>query len=61
MNVLSAASSRANIRLPGYAAPKATEWSLANALRIGPREQGTVVVAVHVGYVGYVDRCHQGI
>ncbi len=51
VNVLSAASWRANIRLPGYAASKAAEWSLTNALRIGPREQGTVVVAVHVGYV----------
>lgn len=51
MNMLSAASWRANIRLPGYAASKAAEWSLTNALRIGLREQGTVVVAVHVGYV----------
>ena len=51
VNMLSAASWRANIRLPGYAASKAAEWSLTNALRIGLREQGTVVVAVHVGYV----------
>src|ERR1700727_1791546 len=35
VNVLSAASWRANIRLPGYAASKAAEWSLTNALRIG--------------------------
>jgi NAD(P)-dependent dehydrogenase (short-subunit alcohol dehydrogenase family) len=51
VNMLSAASWRANIRLPGYAASKAAEWSLTNALRIGLREQGTVVIAVHVGYV----------
>ena len=51
VNMLSAASWRANNRLPGYAASKAAEWSLTNALRIGLREQGTVVVGVHVGYV----------
>ena len=51
VNMLSAASWRANIRLPGYAASKAAEWSLTNALRMGLREQGTTVVAVHVGYV----------
>jgi NAD(P)-dependent dehydrogenase (short-subunit alcohol dehydrogenase family) len=51
VNMLSAASWRANGRLPGYAASKAAEWSLTNALRLGLREQGTLVVAVHVGYV----------
>jgi NAD(P)-dependent dehydrogenase (short-subunit alcohol dehydrogenase family) len=51
VNMLSAASWRANPRIPGYAASKAAEWSLTNALRLGLREQGTVVVAVHVGYV----------
>jgi len=49
--MLSAASWRANNKFPGYAASKAAEWSLTNALRIGLREQGTAVVAVHVGYV----------
>jgi NAD(P)-dependent dehydrogenase (short-subunit alcohol dehydrogenase family) len=51
VNMLSVASWRANTRFPGYTASKAAEWSLTNALRIGLREQGTVVVAVHVGYV----------
>jgi NAD(P)-dependent dehydrogenase (short-subunit alcohol dehydrogenase family) len=51
VNMLSAASWRANNRLPGYAASKAAEWSLTNALRLGLREQGTTVVAVHAGYV----------
>ena len=49
--MLSAASWRANSSRPGYAASKAAEWSLTNALRVGLREQGTVVIAVHVGYV----------
>ena len=51
VNMLSAASWRTNDRVPGYAASKAAEWSLTNALRVGLRKQGTVVVAVHVGYV----------
>lgn len=51
VNMLSAASWRANNRFPGYAASKAAEWSLTNALRVGLREQGTLVVAVHAGYV----------
>jgi NAD(P)-dependent dehydrogenase (short-subunit alcohol dehydrogenase family) len=46
-----AASRRANDRFPGYAASKAAEWSLTNALRIGLRELGPVVVGVYVGYV----------
>ena len=51
VNMLSAASWRTNTRTPGYAASKATEWSLTNALRLGLRDQGTQVFAVHVGYV----------
>jgi NAD(P)-dependent dehydrogenase (short-subunit alcohol dehydrogenase family) len=51
VNMLSVASWRANSRFPGYAASKAAEWSLTNALRIGLREQGTLVVGVHVGWV----------
>jgi NAD(P)-dependent dehydrogenase (short-subunit alcohol dehydrogenase family) len=49
--MLSAASWSANSRFPGYAASKAAEWSLTNALRIGLREQGTVVIGVHAGFV----------
>ena len=51
VNMLSAASWRASDTLPGYAASKAAEWSLTNALRIGLRGQGTLVVGVYAGYV----------
>ncbi|MFD4566335.1 SDR family oxidoreductase [Streptomyces sp. NPDC058467] len=51
VNMLSVASWRANNRFPGYAASKAAQWSLTNALRVRLREQGTLVVGVHVGYV----------
>jgi len=51
VNMLSAASWRTNIWFPGYAASKSAEWSLTNALRIGLREQGTVVIGVHAGFV----------
>ncbi|MCZ0991276.1 SDR family oxidoreductase [Streptomyces diastatochromogenes] len=51
VNMLSVASWRVNERWPGYAASKAAEWSLTNALRVGLRPQGTLVVGVHVGPV----------
>jgi NAD(P)-dependent dehydrogenase (short-subunit alcohol dehydrogenase family) len=51
VNMLSVSSWKASDGLPGYAASKAAEWSLTNALRIGLREQGTMVVAVYAGYV----------
>lgn len=51
VNMLSVASWRANTRFPSYSASKAAEWSLTNALRVGLREQGTLVVGVHVAYV----------
>jgi NAD(P)-dependent dehydrogenase (short-subunit alcohol dehydrogenase family) len=51
VNMLSAASWRANARFPGYSASKAAEWQLTNSLRLGLRDQGTAVLAVHVGYV----------
>lgn len=51
VNMLSVASWRANNRFPGYAASKAAEWSLTNALRVALRDQGTVVIGVHAGYV----------
>jgi NAD(P)-dependent dehydrogenase (short-subunit alcohol dehydrogenase family) len=51
VNMLSVASWKASDGLPGYAASKAAEWSLTNALRIGLREQGTLVVGVYAGYV----------
>ncbi|GHD80728.1 short-chain dehydrogenase [Streptomyces mirabilis] len=51
VNILSVASWRVNKRWPSYAASKAAEWSLTNALRVGLRQQGTLVVGVHVGPV----------
>ncbi len=51
VNMLSAASWRANEKFPSYAASKAAEWSLTNALRVALRDQGTLVVGVHAGYV----------
>ena len=35
----------------GYSASKAAAWSLTNATRGELREQGTLVVGVHVGYM----------
>jgi NAD(P)-dependent dehydrogenase (short-subunit alcohol dehydrogenase family) len=43
--------SPANRRLPSYAASKSAQWSLTNAFRLALREQGTLVVGVHAGYV----------
>ncbi|MEW2497902.1 SDR family oxidoreductase [Streptomyces nodosus] len=51
VNMLSVASWAARPGWAGYAASKAAEWSLTNALREGLREQGTLVVAVHAGFV----------
>ncbi|MFE2971757.1 SDR family NAD(P)-dependent oxidoreductase [Streptomyces sp. NPDC059340] len=51
VNMPSVASWRVNKRWPSYAASKAAEWSLTNALRVGQRQQGTLVVGVHVGLV----------
>lgn len=51
VNMLSVASWRPNLRFPSYAASKAAQWSLTNSLRIGLKEQDTLVVGVHVGYV----------
>jgi NAD(P)-dependent dehydrogenase (short-subunit alcohol dehydrogenase family) len=51
VNMLSIASWRARVETLGYAASKSAEWALTNALRTGLREQGTLVVGVHAGYV----------
>lgn len=51
VNILSVASWWALVVAPGYSASKAAEWSLTNALRAGLREQGTLVVGVHAGFV----------
>jgi short-subunit dehydrogenase len=34
-----------------YSASKSAAWSLTNALRIELRQQGTLVVAVHAGFI----------
>ncbi|MGW4562545.1 SDR family NAD(P)-dependent oxidoreductase, partial [Streptomyces sp. NPDC004561] len=51
VNMLSVASWAARPEFPGYAASKAAQWSLTGALREGLREQGTLVVGVHAGFV----------
>ncbi|MFK0286091.1 SDR family oxidoreductase [Streptomyces sp. NPDC090499] len=51
VNMLSVASWRSTWRFPSYAASKAAQWSVTNALRVALREQGTLVVGVHVGWV----------
>ncbi|MEU2778710.1 SDR family oxidoreductase [Streptomyces sp. NPDC007162] len=51
VNMLSVASWRSTERFPGYAASKSAQWSLTNAFRVALREQGTLVVGVHVGWV----------
>ncbi|AIA01548.1 SDR family oxidoreductase [Streptomyces noursei] len=51
INMLSAASWASRSDYPGYAASKAAQWSLTGALREGLREQGTLVIGVHAGFV----------
>jgi NAD(P)-dependent dehydrogenase (short-subunit alcohol dehydrogenase family) len=51
VNMLSIASWLGLEHIPGYAASKSAQWSLTNALRLGLRGQGTLVVGVHCGYV----------
>src|SRR5262245_48913204 len=51
VNMLSVASWRSLSAGPGYSASKAAQWSLTNALRVGLRDQGTLVVGVHSGFV----------
>lgn len=49
LSVASWASSRSE--LVGYAASKAAQWAVTNALRIALRPQGVRVTGVHVGWV----------
>lgn len=51
LNVLSALSFVSLPRVAGYSASKAAAWSLTNALRLELLEQGTQVVALHVGFM----------
>ena len=51
VNVLSVLSWVTGETLAGYAVSKAAMWSATNALRLALRDQGTLVTAVHVGYL----------
>ena len=51
VNILSALSWMTSPQVAGYSATKAALWSLTNAARGELREQGTLVVGVHVGYM----------
>jgi NAD(P)-dependent dehydrogenase (short-subunit alcohol dehydrogenase family) len=51
LNVLSARSWVTALGSDGYSAAKAAEWSMTNALRLALAEQGTLVTALHVGYM----------
>jgi NAD(P)-dependent dehydrogenase (short-subunit alcohol dehydrogenase family) len=51
INMLSVVSWIASPRLATYSASKAAAWSFTNAARIELGQQGTQVLAVHVGFV----------
>jgi NAD(P)-dependent dehydrogenase (short-subunit alcohol dehydrogenase family) len=51
VNVLSVASWRTTPTFAAYSASKAAAWSLTNSLRLELRPQGTLVVAVHAGFL----------
>ncbi|MFG6194571.1 SDR family oxidoreductase [Nonomuraea sp. JJY05] len=51
VNMLSVACWVGQPQFPGYAASKAAQWSLTDALRKALGEQGTLVVGVHAGFV----------
>ena len=51
VNVLSVLSFVSMPQGATYSASKAAAWSLTNALRIELRRQGTLVVAVHAGFI----------
>lgn len=51
VNMLSVASWVGRPQFPGYAGSKAAQWSLTNSFREGLRDQGTLVVGVHAGFV----------
>jgi NAD(P)-dependent dehydrogenase (short-subunit alcohol dehydrogenase family) len=51
VNMLSVSSFVNNPLDPSYGASKAAEWSMTNGLRIELSHQGTLVVAVHSGFI----------
>ena len=50
-NVLSVLSFISMPKVATYSASKAAAWSLTNALRVELRQQGTLVIAVHAGFI----------
>src|SRR5436190_10697435 len=51
VNMLSVLSFMSMPQAATYSASKAAAWSLTNALRVELRQQGTLVVAVHAGFI----------
>lgn len=51
VNVLSALSWFSLPNTAGYSASKAAAWAATNGLRLALHEQGTLVTAVHIGYI----------
>jgi len=51
VNMLSVVSFFANPRNGTYSASKSAAWALTNSLRTELRQQGTLVVAVHAGFI----------
>ena len=51
VNMLSALSFVSYPQIATYSASKSAAWSLTNSLRLELREQGTLVVGVHAGYI----------
>jgi short-subunit dehydrogenase len=51
VNVLSDASWHARPLLSAYSASKSAAWSFTNSLRIELRQQNTLVVGLHVGFI----------
>ena len=51
VNMLSAASWVTPTATGSYAASKAAAWALTNGVRVELRSQGTLVVAVHAGFI----------
>ena len=51
VNMLSVTSFYTNLIDASYGASKAAEWSLTNGVRLELHRQGTLVVAVHAGFI----------
>lgn len=51
VNILSVVSWYTGPSLGSYSVSKAAEWAMTNGVRIELREQGTLVVGVHAGYI----------